>query len=243
MLNEISNKLIYHKNKYTYKEWADATWNTGFNTSLKDVAVLLHVSERWIKENCFDYIHYVVYSYNYVLNKLGNVEKGLTYLSIDEIIDWIIKTGKFEQQMEMIDLYNYLYLANKQKAGIILKKYNEVFERLKEFYNKGTIPESIFLIIRKDFNVHSDIIKNASCTDRNKYPWVSVDSFNIFEKEYYFPSEDKKCAELVYRQAFLRGDIKVTLGKGKTIFIKNNNDIDKMKMPFVIKKNAHISIH
>lgn len=232
-------KLEYHGEKPKYNKWANTLWSKGLTTTVGEVADLLHTSEKWVNLNILPDISYVIYSSKFVYEKkAGTTTKRI---NMDDVVDWIISFGKFECQTEIIDLYSYLSLADKKKADVCLKAYNDKFKELGDFYNKGTIPESVLSIIRENFTLHSDINKNIKITDRTKYKWVEVPSFNIFEREYYFANESGS-AELFYRKAILNGDIKVTLGKGRVLFVKSNFGIDKMKMPFVVKKNAKIIV-
>ena len=82
--------------------------------------------------------------------------------------------------------------------------------------------------------------KNLSCVKRSEVTWKNVEPFNIFETNYYFPEE--YTAELIYRDAFMKGDTKVTIGNKKTIFVRNKVRADKMKMPFLIPYNKKVNV-
>lgn len=231
----MKHQLVYNGTKEKYNKWANTLWDRGLNCTIGEVAELLHVSEKWVNLNILEDIPYVIYTKNFIHEKkAGTATKRICR---DDVVDWIMKFGKFECQTEVIDLYSYLANKDKKKANKCYKLYKEKFEQLGDFYNKGTIPENVFCVIRKEFNLHSDISKNIKVTDRAKYKWVKTQPINIFEYEYYFANEEGS-AELYYRNALLNGDIKVTLGKGRVLFVKSDYKIDKMKMPFVVKKNA-----
>ena len=80
-----------------------------------------------------------------------------------------------------------------------------------------------------------------SCVKRTKAAWKDIEPFNIFERNYYFP-DISTTAELVYRDAFMNGDIKVSIGNKKTIFVSSDIDTSKMKMPFLIPYNKRVIV-
>ena len=65
--------------------------------------------------------------------------------------------------------------------------------------------------------------------------------FYIFKRNYYFPRY-AATAELLYRDAFMNGDTKISIGNKKTIFVSSSVDANKMKMPFLIPYNKKIII-
>ena len=234
---KFQKNLIEYKGVGDYQEWAKAVYNSGFNYSINDVSEILDVSTNWIRTVLLlpeNKVHYVVYNSGFI-KKL--TEEGKTtsrcnlYLNLDSVGDYIKNKGKFEVQTEIIDLYSYLYNANKNKARIALKMYQDLFIKGDFGTNKGTIPYKVLDYINE--NYYSTIKRRSlSFTRRGEVMWKEIKPFNIFEHDFYLPKD--KTRETVYRQAFLKGDIKVTLGARKTIFIKNNKNIEKMKMPMLI---------
>ena len=172
---------------------------------------------------------------------MKSYDNGLTYVNKQELADWLQRTSTYQKQTEFVDMYTYLVLADKDKASSIIRQYKDAFERHEGFYRKGTIPQKVFNMIRRQYNLYSDISKNLDVTQRRKYMWKDADHLDVFKEEIYFPS-DFKNEETCYRTAFLNGDIKMTIGKGKTIFIKTKQDISGMKMPFLVQADARMLI-
>ena len=234
---KFQKNLIEYGSVGDYQEWAKAVYNSGFNYSINDISEILDVSTNWIRTVLLmpeNKVHYVVYN-NSFIKKL--IEEGKTtsrcnlYLNLNSVGDYIKNKGKFEVQTEIIDLYSYLYNVNKNKARIALKMYQDLFIKGDFGTNKGTIPYKVLDYINE--NYYSTIKRRSlSFTKRSEVMWKEIKPFNIFEHGFYLPKD--KTRETVYRQAFLKGDIKVTLGARKTIFIKNNKNIEKMKMPMLI---------
>lgn len=243
--------MKYQKNLITYKKsgdyltWAKAVYDSGFNCPIDEVARILQVSIRWINSVLLKQdhmVHYVIYDNSFIseLIKEGKTaSRRNTYLSLEAVGGYITRYGKFEVQTEIIDLYSYLYNCDKNKAKIALKMYQDLFIEGEFGTNKGTVPYKVLDYINDNF--YSTIRRRSlRFTKRNEIVWKEIKPFNIFECEFYFPKN--KVRETVYRQAFLRGDIKVTIGTKKTIFIKNNKNIDNMKMPMLIPYNESIVI-
>lgn len=237
-------KLTYKTGNYD--AWADSLWNRGYKTPLEDIANLLNISKRWLESNLD--VNYVVYTKTYIYKKRsGNQTRRV---DLEEVSNWIINNAEFEAQTEIIDLYSYLANANKHKADTIYKEYRKTFDRLSNFYNLGTIPESILDLVRKNYHISSGINKNVNVIDRPKhigedkvplYPWKPVERFNIFDYEFMFPHNNGLTPELNYREAFLKGWVKVSLGK-RIIFVKKDYPIDKMKMPMIIKYGTKVIV-
>lgn len=237
-MDDVARKIVYSGYRNDYHVWAKALWNKGFNYCISDVMPDLNVSLSWIKHTLLKEIHYVTYSYKYLYQK-GIKSRVTTYVDKEELSQWIEKKAKFRRQTELVDLYSYLSLANKKKADIVLKMYKEITSNSNIGYNPGIIPEKVLQQINGDYFINFSP-KNLNCTKRNKVTWKNLEPFNIFEKEIYFPGNITD--ELLYRKAFMNGDTKVTIGKKKTIFVKNPVNVKKMKMPFLIPYNKKISI-
>ncbi len=107
-------------------------------------------------------------------------------------------------------------------------------------FNPGIVPEAVLQYINREYYTNFDP-KNLSCVKRADVVWRDVEPFNIFERNYYFP-DIATTAELVYREAFMYGDIKVSIGNKKTVFVSSNIDTRKMKMPFLIPYDKKILI-
>ena len=238
-MNETSKKIIYHGSSSNYYAWAEVMFNRGFNCSIETVMEILSVSLSWVKHTLLREIPYVTYSYKYLYQK-GFKSRVTTYIDMEDLIKWIMQVSQFRRQTELVDLYSYLSLANKKKADAALKTYKEIIRTSNIGYNPGIIPDAVLLYINKEYYINFEP-KNLSCVKRTKVPWTDVESFDIFERDYYFP-DIATTAELVYRDAFMRGDIKVSIGNKKTIFVKSNADISRMAMPFLIPYNKKIIV-
>ena len=238
-MREFSKKIVYSGDPSNYNAWADAMWTRGFNTSQEEVMNLLSVSRNWVIFTLLKEIHYVTYSYKYLYQK-GIKSRVTTYIDRSDLAKWIEQAGGFRRQTELVDLYSYLSLANKKKANIALKKYKDIVETSNIGYNPGIVPEKVLQYINSVYYINF-APKNLSCVKRREVPWIDVPSFNLFERNHYFP-EIYSSAELAYRNAFMSGDIKVTIGNKKTIFVSNSTYTDKMKMPFLIPYNKKILV-
>ena len=238
-MNEISRKIIYHGNNSDYYKWAEAMYNRGFNCSIETVMEILSVSLSWVKHTLLQEIPYVTYSYKYLYQK-GFKSRVTTYIDMEDLIQWIMQAGQFRRQTELVDLYSYLSLANKKKADTALKMYKDIIKSSNIGYNPGIVPEAVLIYINKEYYINFEP-KNLSCVKRTKVAWVDVEPFNIFESDYYFP-DIVTTAELVYRDAFMNGDTKVSIGNKKTIFVSSGADSLRMKMPFLIPYDKKILI-
>lgn len=225
-MNEHSKKFEYSGKTSGYVAWANAMWQVGFNLSTKELASKMNISLSWVNHTLLHEISYVVYSVNYVWQ--CHHSRDLTYIRESDFIEWMMKVATFEVQTEIVDLYSYI--ENKKVANEILAFYKEDFKQNEGFYNEGTLPRPTIKFIEDKCYSYGMKLQNVNCTKRKDIPYVHVDPFNIFEHDYYVVSGT---AELAYREAFLRGDIKVKLGS-KTYFVRNKLDIDNFKIPFVI---------
>ena len=238
-MREFPKKIVYSGDPSNYKAWADAMWAKGFNTSQEEVMGLLSVSRNWVVLTLLNEIPYVTYSYKYLYQK-GVKSRVTTYIDMEDLIQWIMQVGQFRRQTELVDLYSYLSLANKKKADIALKMYKGIIKSSNIGYNPGIIPEAVLKYINDVFYINFKP-KNLSCVKRTEATWKDVESFNIFERNYYFPRV-AITSELLYRDAFMNGDTKVSIGNKKTIFIRSGSDASKMKMPFLISYNKKILV-
>lgn len=241
-----SKYLIKYNGNGSYDEWAKAVIKSGYTLSIKDLELILEVSDTWIRNTLLaeeNHIHRVIFDDKYVQERIEKgqfKDKSTLYMSLYDVGGYIANKGKFSAQTELIDLYSYLYNANKTKAREALKLYQNEFIDGEFGNNKGTIPQRVLEYINKEFIINFKP-KNLRVTKRTDVPWVDVKPFNIFETDYYFPKKNGN-RELIYREAFLRGDIKVNLGSRKTILIRNKHNTEKMKMPFLIELNKKIIV-
>ena len=238
-MNEISRKIIYHGNNSDYYKWAEAMYNRGFNCSIETVMEILSVSLSWVKHTLLQEIPYVTYSYKYLYQK-GFKSRVTTYIDMEDLIQWIMQAGQFRRQTELVDLYSYLSLANKKKADTALKMYKDIIKSSNIGYNPGIVPEAVLIYINKEYYTNFEP-KNLSCVKRTEVPWKEVEPFNIFERNYYYPRV-ATTAELIYRDAFMNGDTKVSIGNKKTILVSAGTNTSKMKMPFLIPYDKKIII-
>ena len=96
------------------------------------------------------------------------------------------------------------------------------------------------MIDREYYSYGTVKLKNISCAKRREVPFKEIGTFNIFECDTYF-LKGSGIPETVYRTAFLNGDIKVRVGS-KTIFIRNHNNRENLKMPFLIPYGGTIKL-
>ena len=238
-MNQNPKKYKYSGPQTKYYDWANAMWSSGFNLPISKVMIMLNVSLAWINRVLFNEIHYVVYSNKFIYSKFGGKTKTLTYVRESDLIEWIMAVGIFEMQTEMVDLYSYL--GNDSMATKILKLYRENMKQNENFYNPGTVPIKILQMIDKEYYCYGTVkLKNISCARRKEVPFKEIEPFNIFEHDTYF-LKDSGVPETVYRTAFLNGDIKVRISS-KTIFIRNHNNREDLKMPFLIPYGGTIKL-
>ena len=214
-------------------------YNRGFNCSIETVMEILSVSLSWVKHTLLQEIPYVTYSYKYLYQK-GFKSRVTTYIDMEDLIQWIMQAGQFRRQTELVDLYSYLSLANRKKADIALKSYKDIIKNSNIGYNPGLVPEAVLIYINKEYYTNFEP-KNLSCVKRTEVPWKEVEPFNIFERNYYYPRV-ATTAELIYRDAFMNGDTKVSIGNKKTILVSAGTNTSKMKMPFLIPYDKKIII-
>jgi len=236
---ETSKKVVYSGDKANYYEWADAMFNRGFDCSIETVMEILNVSLSWVKHTLLKEIPYVTYSYKYLYQK-GFKSRVTTYIDMEDLIKWIMQVSRFRRQTELVDLYSYLSLANRKKADIALKMYKDIIKSSNIGYNPGIVPEAVLQYINSEYYTNYEP-KNLSCIKRTEVALKDVEPFNVFERNYYFP-DVSTTAELVYRDAFMNGDIKISIGNKKTIFVSSGVDTNKMKMPFLIPYNKKIVV-
>jgi len=236
---EPSKKIVYSRDRANYYKWADAMFTRGFNCSIETVMEVLNVSLSWVKHTLLKEIPYVTYSYKYLYQK-GFKSRVTTYIDMEDLIKWIMQVSQFRRQTELVDLYSYLSLASKKKADIALKMYKDIIKSSNIGYNPGIIPEAVLQYINREYYTNFEP-KNLSSIKRTDVTWKDVEPFNVFERNYYFP-DIASSAELVYRDAFMNGDTKVSIGNKKTIFVSSGVDTKKMKMPYLIPYNRKILI-
>ena len=234
-----SKKIVYRGSPDKYYQWADAMFKQGFDCSIENVMEILHVSLSFVEHTLLKQISYVTYSYKYLYQK-GIKSRITTYINKEELAKWIMQNGRFQRQTELVDLYSYLSLANRKKADTALKMYRQIFDSSNIDYRPGIIPNEVLKYVNSQFFTNFKP-KNLSCTKRKQVVFTELEPFNIFEKHFYF-SDEFPTAEIVYRDAFMNGDIKVSIGNKKTIFVSSNTDLSKMKMPFLIPYNKKILI-
>lgn len=239
-MHEFSKKIVYSGDPSNYNAWADTMWARGFNTSQEEVMNLLSVSRNWVIFTLLKEIHYVTYSYKYLYQK-GIKSRVTTYIDRTDLAKWIEQVGEFRRQTELVDLYSYLSLANKKKADEALKMYKQIIRESNIGYNLGIVPERVLQYINRAYFINFKP-KNLSCVKRRSedVPWVDVEPFDVFETGFYLPGEITH--ELLYRDVFMNGDIKVSIGNKKTLFVSSHAKPEKMKMPFLIPYNKKIIV-
>lgn len=241
--NEIKSSLTYQFNgsQKEYNDWAEALWDSGYNMSIQELANKLGISTSWIVNKWFSEIRHVIYSRKFIYSKTGR-EEGTSRVCWEEVKEYLIEACTFEVQTEVIDLYSYMALADKKTADKIYKMYQK--SMADGFYNKGIISPTILNEINKHFvtnldlrNISMNSTKIGKC--RSTVPWTPAKRFDFIDNpNLYIPSD---IGQTCYREAFLRGDIKIKLGNKKTWFIKNDIDWDRYKIPFTIPYNKSIN--
>ena len=238
-MNEVSRKIVFVGNKADYYKWADAMFSRGFDCSIEQVMDILNVSQSWVRHTLLLEIPYVTYSYKFLFRK-GIKSRATTYIDFLDMARWIEQVGRFQIQTELVDLYSYLSLANRKKADAALKMYRDIIKKSNIGYNQGVVPERVLQYINDKYYVNFTP-KNLSCVKRRDVAWHDIEPVDMFARGYYF-ADQASSAELIYREAFMNGDIKLTLGNKKTIFIRSSKATDKMKMPFLIQYNSKIIV-
>jgi len=238
-MNETSKRIVFHGDPANYNKWANEMFRRGFNFPVSQVMKTLNVSLSWVNHTLLHEIMYVTYSAKFVYQK-GITSRERTYIDYADLVQWLQQVGQFRRQTELVDLYSYLYIANRKKADEALKMYRKIIKESNIGYNPGIIPEAVLQYINKNYFVNFEP-KNLSCIKRTEVGFLDVESFNFLECDYYFP--DERSPELTYRDAFMKGDTKITIGNKKTIFVRNGVRTDKMKMPFLIPFNKRIIVY
>lgn len=59
--------------------------------------------------------------------------------------------------------------------------------------------------------------QNISCIKRKNVSRQQINPFNTFEYKYYFI--ENGTTELIHRNTFMNGDVKITIGNKMTIFV------------------------
>ena len=237
-MNETSKRIVFHGESANYYTWANEMFRRGFNYSVSEVMQTLNVSRSWINHTLLHEIMYVTYSAKFVYQK-GITSRERTYIDYADLVQWLEQVGRFRRQTELVDLYSYLYIANKKKADEALKMYRKIIKESNIGYNPGIVPEAVLQYINKNYFVNFEP-KNLSCIKRTEVSFLDVEPFNFLECDYYFP--DERSPELAYREAFMKGDTKISIGNKKTILVRNPVNVDKMKMPFLIQYNKKIIV-
>ncbi|MBQ6148530.1 MAG: hypothetical protein IJI83_03175 [Oscillospiraceae bacterium] len=238
-MNETSKKLLFHGDPANYNTWANEMFRRGFNFSASDVMETLGVSASWINHVLLHEIPYVTYSAKFIQQK-GITTREMTYIMYEDLAQWIRQTGEFKRQTELVDLYSYLSLADKTKAKKALDMYRSIIKASNIGYNPGIIPEAVLQYINKEYITNFEP-KNLSCIRRSEVPWIDIEPFDFLEYRYILPKSGKT-QELVYRDAFMNGDIKVLLGSRKSFLVSSNTNKDRMKMPWLIPYNRKIIV-
>lgn len=244
------------KNKGNYSEWANAIWKKGYTLPINEIPGLIGVSISWIKQTLLKEIDYVVYENKWIYKKTNN--KCLTYTSLDNLSKFIMDHGTYEIQTEIIDLA-YVLKPFPKEMNKCISLYKISLETYKNRgYYIGTMPNPVLKYINKNF-IAVGLMHNWSCKERSKVKWVEIEPFDIFEHKnriYYCGSKqgygcqmtpnnntEGYVSELVYRDAFLNGDIKIKLGRQITIFYKRKQKTEGMKLPFLIPYGSEIKIY
>lgn len=248
ILDETKASLTYtycgNHNDPRYYDWANKLWDAGYNMSIKELSSKIGMSESQIRINLLKEIRHVNFSNKFIYKKTGKTE-SLTRVNWDEVKDYFISSSIFEVQTEIIDLYSYL-CTNKKKADEILALYKKVTKD--NFYNTGIIPISILQEIDKNYVTNLKLenltpVKSLKkeISGRSSVPWQPIEKFDFFDSSNLYSMEGTR--EIAYREAFLRGDIKIKYSHKKVWFVKNNKDVSKYKMPFLIPYGKSIVMH
>lgn len=218
-------------------------FKAGYTYSLTQLKEDLNVSRSWIIEKLLNADNgpaYVVYDYVFAYEKFKSACQ--TYVKKEEIVRWFEKNAIFETQTDIVDLAAYI-----SKYPSVLKKAIKEFEDYRtklnvrnEKYVIGFLPKKVLNIINDNLVIHG-AERQYSSRRRKEIPWKRIEAVDILnaKKRLYRMSKKPGIGELNYREAFERGDIKVTVG-GLVFYIKNGRKYNKYKLPYLIPFDAKI---
>lgn len=238
-----SNKRIIPINihsKSQYKEYIDAIYKKGFCVPIDQIGLKLHISPSFIKQNMLNEIPYFVYDfrYSYGPKNLGNCR---TCVRAEDVEKWLKKHAKYSRQSEFIDLYYYLSSYPKiASKALKMAKNNKARTGLP--LRKGVLSEELLAHVNTSLSLNYKL-KNCLCYRRNEVKWSECegDLWGVAPKDIY-RYDGKESSEEFYRKAFMNGDTKVKIGNKITLFIKNKQNTDKMKIPFLVPYNYTIRV-
>ena len=216
-------------------------WTRGYNFSIKRISRLLGVSGSYVAHTLLKQLNHVVYSPKFAYSKTNRYEQ--TFICKDDLVDWLIRHAKFAVQTEIVDLYYYL-APYKDVAKEAYELYKDKLENNGRGYRVGTIPPEVLKLVNEKLKIYG-AETNYPCDRRKEVPWKRVDAFNFLDKEFYSAKDEahKDCSrEKIYRNAFLKGDIKVNISPQITIFVHRNQKVDGMKMPYLVPYGKKIYV-
>lgn len=229
-------KIIDFQANQNLKHEQEIYWNKGYNMPLSAISSLLGVSRSWIDHRLLPELNYVVYEPIFAFNKTSKY--SLSFVSKEELSDWIIKNSSFERQTELIDLYSIIG----SKYPIMATKAYSIYSsnlRVKKEQMRPIMPKNVFDYIEK--NLYADgITNNLNCKKRSDVPWKEVDPIDIFsvKNDLYSFKNTEVTRETMYRRAFLNGDTRIKICDEICLYVRARHR--KMKMPFLIPYNRKI---
>lgn len=203
-------------------------WNKGYNYSIDSVCKRLGVSKSFVAHTLLKEISSVVYHNKFIWSQ--NRGTCLTYVRKDELSDWIKKNAIFEVQTEIVDLSYFLspYKDVYREAYNLYQK--ELSSNLRGF-RRGILPPKVIALINDRLEIYG-VEQNYPCDKRSRVPFKQIKGFDILEKKIYNAKDSVESRETIYRNAFLKGDIRVKISPQITIFVETKEK--QMKMPYLI---------
>ena len=223
-------KIEFNSDISKYNEWADALYKTGYRTPLKKMIATLGVSRNWMYDHILSNYPYVRYEYAYTKAKSMPYD---IYINGADVADHIMKNAEFSYKSKVIDVMDILNTSPKLKKKVepVIKKCN----RKRNDFQKGIIHNEILNTIN---DLYGCKLYNLNYRDRSLYPWHKIEPFDIFKGGRIIVPKDKT-SELYYREAVLRGYIKIAIGTRKILYYDPEY---KCEMPLAIRYGNMIHI-
>ena len=218
-----------------YDEWADALFNAGFSYSMSDLLKDLNVSRNWVNNELYPYVDTVKYTRRYIFEKFFNPHNipridSQIYFNKNQINDFIKNNSTYSVQTRLVNAADYLNISEKElnyyMESFAIEYYSDPDD--KDFCFKMNIPIADF----KDWlneNYKLDLLK-LDYTHRTLYETKKIDPIDFYSHKYKRVIANKHHyynQELLYRDMFGSGAIKVSLGTKKTFFLVERIEPDE----------------
>ena len=230
------------------KEKENELWKEGYTYPITAISKLLGVSKSWVKQILLKSISYVVYAPNFIYGRSDY--RTLTYIKFEDLRGWLLAHATFEKQTEIVDLAYYL-APYKSVYKEVMELYKSEVSRLNKRNGAhplatGYVPDKVINLINTKLSIVG-AERNLSNQRRGVIPWKDADRIDILSNKYdnfTLKETDREgiSRETVYRRIFENGDMKVKLSNQIAIFVRNNIDISKYKIPFLIPYGKSIRV-